>query len=56
MEIKFTVDQVNQLLNALGDLPYKQAAGFIEFVKSIAEPQLKAQQADLNSEEKAAEF
>lgn len=44
MQIVFTVEQLNQLLNALGDLPFKQATGFIEFIKNIAEPQLVEQQ------------
>lgn len=44
MQIVFTVEQLNQLLNALGDLPFKQATGFIEFIKNIAEPQIAAQQ------------
>lgn len=44
MQIVFTVEQLNQLLNALGDLPFKQATGFIEFIKNIAEPQIASQQ------------
>lgn len=44
MQIVFTVEQLNQLLNALGDLPFKQATGFIEFIKGIAEPQIVEQQ------------
>ena len=39
-EIKFTVEQVNQLLNALGELSFKQAAPIIQYVRSVAEPQL----------------
>lgn len=44
MQIVFTVEQINQLLNALGELPFKQATGFIEFIKGIAEPQIVEQQ------------
>lgn len=45
-EIKFTVEQVNQLLNALGELSFKQAAPIIQYVRSIAEPQLAPPQED----------
>lgn len=54
-EIKFTVEQVNQLLNALGELSYKQAAPIIQFVRSIAEPQVKALQEEATQEDKPQE-
>ena len=43
-EIKFTVEQVNQLLNALGELSFKHAAPIIQYVRSIAETQLATQE------------
>lgn len=39
-QIIFTVEQINQLLNALGELPFKQAKGFIDFITQIAQPQI----------------
>lgn len=39
--IIFTLDQVNELLNALGDLPYKQAKPLIDFIYQISNPQLQ---------------
>lgn len=44
-QIVFTVEQINQLLNGLGDLPFKQAKGFIEFITQIAQSQLATQEA-----------
>lgn len=54
MQIIFTIEQLNQLLNALGDLPFKQATGFIEFIKNIAEPQIASQQQPKEEEASAA--
>ena len=45
MQIVFTVEQLNQLLTALGDVPTKYGINLVSFVKSIAEPQIAEQQA-----------
>lgn len=50
-EIKFTVEQVNQLLNALGELSFKQAAPIIQFVRDIAEPQVASQAVEAETKE-----
>ena len=44
MQIVFTVEQLNQLLTALGDVPTKYGINLVSFVKSIAEPQIAEQQ------------
>jgi len=50
-EIKFTVEQVNQLLNALGELSFKQSAPIIQFVRDIAEPQVASQAVEAETKE-----
>lgn len=44
MEIKFTVEQLHQLLGALGEVPFKYSKPIIEFVSTIAQPQIAAAQ------------
>lgn len=44
MQIVFTVEQLNQLLTALGDVPTKYGINLVNFVKGIAEPQIAEQQ------------
>lgn len=44
MKVTFTVDQLNQLLSALGEVPTKYGINLVNFVKSIAEPQIAEQQ------------
>lgn len=39
-QITFTLDQVNQILNTLGEMPYKYAVNPIQLITSIAQPQL----------------
>lgn len=39
-QITFSLDQVNQILNALGEMPYKFAVNPIQLITSIAQPQL----------------
>lgn len=44
MQIVFTIEQLNQLLSALGEVPSKYGIGLIEFIKKVAEPQIAEQQ------------
>ncbi len=44
MQIQFTIEQVQQLLTALGEVPTKYGINLVTFVKSIAEPQIAEQQ------------
>ena len=39
-KIYFSVDEVNQILGALGKLPAEQSMNIILYIKNIAEPQL----------------
>jgi len=41
--IQFTVQQINELLQALGQLPYMHSAHLIAGIKQIAEPQIAEQ-------------
>ena len=42
MEIKFTVQQVNELLTILNELPHKYARQLIDGIQAVAKPQLEA--------------
>lgn len=42
-EIKFTVDQLNQILNQLSEVPFKYSAGLVQMIQSIAAEQLRAE-------------
>ena len=44
MNIIFTVDQLNQLLAVMDQLPYRFAKPLIDQIQSIAGPQMAAQQ------------
>ena len=51
IEIKFTLEQVNAVLNRLGQMPYGQVADLIDGIKAIAAPQVPQQQAQEESAE-----
>ena len=40
-EIKFTVEQLNQILNQLSEMPYKFSAGIVQMIQQIASEQLR---------------
>jgi len=42
--LKYTLDEVNALLTALGQLPFNTSAGLISNIQLQATPQLQAQQ------------
>lgn len=44
MKIEFTIEQLYQLLNAFGEIPFKYSKPLVEFVTSVSQPQLEAQQ------------
>lgn len=44
IKITFTLDQVNALLQRLGQLPYGQVADLIEGIKNIAAPQVPVEE------------
>ena len=48
--VNFTVDQVNDILQALGDIPAKYVTGIIKFIRDTAEAQLKQPEAPLVAE------
>ena len=41
-QITFTLDEVNQILNALGEIPAKLSLPLIGFIKQRAEQQVQA--------------
>ena len=43
MEVKFSLDQLNKLLAGLDELPHKYARGMIDYLQSIAKPQIEEQ-------------
>jgi hypothetical protein len=53
MEIKFTVDQLNGLLAYCDQMPYRFAKPLIDQIQAIAEPQIKAQQPEIQVTEQA---
>ena len=46
IKIVFTLEQVNAVLQYLGNLPYAQVAELINGIKTIATPQVPAQPAE----------
>lgn len=44
--VKFTVEQINAILNALGKIPAEHSMDLIIFIKKTAEEQLKAVSSD----------
>lgn len=52
-EIKFTLDQVQQLLNSLSEIPLKYSMGTFNFVQDIAQTQLR--EAQLRAEQLRAD-
>lgn len=48
--VNFTVDQVNDILQALGEMPAKMSMGLIKFIRETAESQLKQPEAPLVAE------
>lgn len=49
MNIIFTVEQVQQMLAALGEIPSKYSINLITFIKQVAEQQIAAQQVEESS-------
>lgn len=41
-EIKFTIDQLNQILNQLAEVPYKYSASLVQMIQQVAAEQLRA--------------
>ena len=46
IEIKFTLEQVNALLQRLGQFPYGQVADLVQGIQQIAAPQVPKEEAD----------
>jgi len=42
-EVKFTIDQLNHILNQLSEMPYKYSAGLVQMIQQIAAEQLRAE-------------
>lgn len=53
-EFKFSLNEANQILGALGKLPFENVAGLIQNIKVQAEPQLGRVQAEIEAEQAAA--
>ena len=51
IKITFTLEQVNAVLQRLGQLPYAQVADLVEGIKSIAAPQVPQEPAEPQAEE-----
>ena len=51
--ITFTIAQINELLLALGKIPYEHSAIIIAGVKQIAETQLKEQSKEMAKDEQS---
>ena len=51
IKIVFTLEQVNAVLQRLGNLPYAQVADLIEGIKAIASPQVPQEPAEPQAEE-----
>jgi hypothetical protein len=49
--LKYTLDEVNALLTALGQLPFSTSAGLISNIQLQATPQVQAQQPEEPKEE-----
>jgi hypothetical protein len=46
IKITFTLDQVNAVLQRLGQLPYAQVADLVEGIKAIAAPQVPKEETE----------
>lgn len=46
INLKFTIDEVNELLTALGQLPYTQSFQLIQAIHNQAIPQIQAANAE----------
>lgn len=46
IDLKFTIDEVNELLTALGQLPYTHSFQLIQAIHSQAIPQIQAANAE----------
>jgi hypothetical protein len=53
--VNFTVDQVNDILQALGDIPARHSMALIKFIRETAESQLKQPEAPLVSDDSVTE-
>jgi hypothetical protein len=54
INLNHTIDEVNVMLHALSHLAYKDVAGLIDKLKSQAEPQVQAIQAQQQAQIQAA--
>jgi hypothetical protein len=45
IELKLSVEDVNGVLQALGQMPYVQVTGLVDKIRQQAAPQVQAQQA-----------
>ncbi len=55
LNFKFTVEQTNALLNALGNAPFVQVAQLINLIQTQGGPQVDMLQSAANELEEAAE-
>jgi hypothetical protein len=46
IDLKFTIDEINELLTALGQLPYTHSFQLIQAIHSQAIPQIQAANAE----------
>ena len=44
IKLEFSIDEVNQIMAALGNMPYVQVAALVDKIKSQAVPQLPVPQ------------
>lgn len=51
INLTFTLDEMNGLLTALGQLPYVQSANYITMIHNQAVPQIKAYNEKLAAEQ-----
>ena len=47
IKLEFSIDEVNQIMAALGNMPYVQVAALVDKIKSQAVPQLPAPKEDV---------
>ena len=47
IKLEFSIDEVNQIMAALGNMPYVQVTALVDKIKSQAVPQLPAPKEDV---------
>ena len=47
IKLEFSIDEVNQIMAALGNMPYVQVVALVDKIKSQAVPQLPAPKEDV---------